>query len=180
MPKKNLGLFPCCYWFTGLSGAGKSTLSTALARALSDQEIACYVLDGDELRQGLNQDLGFSREDRAENVRRLGEVARLMVDAGLVVLVAAIAPYRRDRDCVRQLFPAGRYFEVFVDADLTTCIDRDPKGLYRKAERGEILQLTGLGAPYERPLTPDLSVSTSTRSVASCCEQILRHHLQLR
>jgi bifunctional enzyme CysN/CysC len=145
-------------WFTGLSGSGKSTIANALAERLLEIGRPAYVLDGDNLRHGLNADLGFSAADRAENVRRVGEVARLMADAGLVVLVPVISPYRADRDRVRTAHEAAglRFVEVFVDTPLELCEQRDPKGLYAKARAGEVTGMTGIDDPYEPPLTPEL------------------------
>ncbi len=147
-------------WLTGLSGSGKSTLADAVAHRLLDEGRPAYVLDGDNVRHGLNADLGFSAADRAENVRRVGEVARLMADAGLVVLAPVISPYRADRDRVRAAHDAAglRFLEVFVDTPLELCEQRDPKGLYAKARAGELTGMTGIDDPYEPPLTPDLRI----------------------
>ena len=147
-------------WLTGLSGSGKSTLADAVAQLLLDDGRPAYVLDGDNLRHGLNADLGFSAADRAENVRRVGEVARLMADAGLVVLAPVISPYRADRDRVRAAHDAAglRFLEVFVDTPLELCERRDPKGLYARARAGELKHLTGVDDPYEPPESPDLVV----------------------
>ena len=161
-----------CIWFTGLSGAGKSTLAYALQQELSASGVNTFVLDGDVLRTGLNSDLGFSPEDRAENVRRVGEVAKLMTTAGVTVLVALISPYRADRDTVRKLFAPGQFIEVFVDAPLLTCIQRDVKGLYAKAQRGEVPAMTAMTNPYEAPLNPDLHLHTDTVPLAQCLAQI--------
>jgi bifunctional enzyme CysN/CysC len=148
-------------WLTGLSGSGKSTIADAVAAGLLEDGIVAYVLDGDNVRHGLNADLAFSAEDRAENVRRVGEVARLMADAGLVVLVPVIAPYRADRDRVRTAHAAAglEFLEVFVDTPLDECERRDPKGLYRKARAGELRDFTGIDAPYEPPLSPELHLT---------------------
>jgi adenylyl-sulfate kinase len=147
-------------WLTGLSGSGKSTLADAVAQRLLDDGRPSYVLDGDNLRHGLNADLGFTAADRAENVRRVGEVARLMADAGLVVLAPVISPYRADRDRVRAAHESAglRFVEVFVDTPLELCEQRDPKGLYAKARAGELTGMTGIDDPYEPPLAPDLRV----------------------
>ena len=154
-------------WFTGLSGSGKSTIANAVAQRLLDIGRPAYVLDGDNLRHGLNADLGFSAVDRAENVRRVGEVARLMADAGLVVLVPVISPYRADRDRVRAAHEAAglRFVEIFVDTPLELCEQRDPKGLYAKARAGEVTGMTGIDDPYEPPPTPDLVVTPADLSV---------------
>jgi adenylyl-sulfate kinase len=161
-----------CVWFTGLSGAGKSTLAYTLQQELSGSGVNSFVLDGDVLRTGLNSDLGFSPEDRAENVRRVGEVAKLMTSAGVTVLVALISPYRTDRDRVRQLFAPGQFMEVFVDAPLLTCMQRDVKGLYAKAQRGEVPAMTAMTSPYEAPLNPDLHLHTDTLPLAECLVKI--------
>jgi len=157
---ERLGVVGATVWFTGLSGSGKSTLADAVSRSLTDAGRPSYVLDGDNVRHGLNGDLGFSAEDRAENVRRVGEVARLMADAGLVVLVPVISPYRADRDRVRAAHEAAdlRFVEVFVDTPLELCEQRDPKGLYAKARAGELTGMTGIDDPYEAPSTPELRV----------------------
>jgi adenylyl-sulfate kinase len=161
-----------CIWFTGLSGAGKSSLAYALHRDLFESGVNACVLDGDILRTGLNSDLDFSPEGRAENVRRVGEVAKLMTDAGVTVLAALISPYRADRDRVRKLFAPGQFIEVFVDAPLQTCMQRDVKGLYAKAQRGEVLAMTAMTSPYEAPLNPDLHLHTDRVPLAQCLAQI--------
>ena len=162
---------PLVIWFTGLSGAGKSTLAEALERSLQAEGRHTYLLDGDHLRLGLNRDLGFSERDRQENVRRAGEVAALMVDAGLVVLVAFISPFRSDRDAVRQLLP-GQFIEVFIDTPLHVCEARDPKGLYRRARAGLIKNFTGLDSPFEAPQAAELRFDTSSCSVEEAVQQI--------
>ena len=155
------GLTGATVWFTGLSGSGKSTVADAVATALLESGRAVYVLDGDNVRHGLNADLGFSAGDRAENVRRIGEVARLMADAGLVALVPVVSPYRADRDGVRAAHVAAElpFLEVFVDTPLEECERRDPKGLYARARAGKITGMTGVDAPYEVPSAPELVVS---------------------
>jgi bifunctional enzyme CysN/CysC len=159
-------------WFTGLSGAGKSTLAIELERALYDKACQCYVLDGDNLRQGLNSDLGFSPEDRVENIRRAGEVAGLFAEAGLVVISAFISPYRSDRERVRGAY--GPYFsEIYINAPLSVCELRDPKGLYQRARKGELAEFTGVSAPYEAPQSPDLELLTGERSVGECVSALL-------
>lgn len=145
-------------WFTGLSGSGKSTLAGALEQALHQLGISTYLLDGDNVRHGLCRDLGFTEADRRENIRRVGEVARLMVDAGLVVLSAFISPQRDERELVREQLPAGRFIEVFVDTPLAVCEARDPKGLYKKARAGQIKDFTGIDASYETPIAPEVHV----------------------
>jgi adenylylsulfate kinase len=152
-------------WMTGLSGAGKTTLAYALERELWRLGVVTYVLDGDNVRHGLNADLGFSPEGRAENIRRIGEVVKLFADAGLLVLCAFVSPYRADRDRLRAAMPAGDFIEVYVKASLATCRGRDPKGLYQKSDRGEITDLTGVGAPYEAPANPEIVLETDAQSI---------------
>lgn len=168
-----LGHGPATVWFTGLSGSGKSTVAFAVERALIERGVAAYVLDGDNVRFGLNRDLGFSPEDRTENVRRIGEVCRLMADAGLVVLTAFISPYRSDRDAVRDLHPEGTFLEVHVDTPLAVCEARDVKGLYAKARAGEIAEFSGISAPYEPPEAPELRLATDGRSVDDAVAEVL-------
>jgi adenylylsulfate kinase len=150
-----------CLWYTGLSGSGKSTIAVRVEEKLFEMGVHTYILDGDNIRHGLNKNLGFSPEDRTENIRRIGEVSKLFVDAGIVVGTAFISPYRKDRDQVRELLPEGRFVEIFVKADLETCEARDPKGLYQKARAGEINDFTGISAPYEEPLNPELIINTT-------------------
>ena len=164
---------PCCVWFTGLSGPGKSTIANRLEQRLFAAGRHTYLLDGDNIRHGLNRDLGFTEADRAENIRRVAEVARLMVDAGLVVLVAFISPFRAEREGARELFAEGEFIEVFVDTPLDECERRDPKGLYGKARRGALPNFTGIDSPYEPPEHPELHVHTTGRTVDECVEQIL-------
>ena len=165
---------PGVLWFTGLSGAGKSTLAMALEQRLFDKGYQVYVLDGDNVRTGLNANLGFSPEDRAENIRRVGEVAALLADAGLIVITAFISPYRADRERAREA--AGDAFrEVFIDADVATCESRDPKGLYKRARAGEIAEFTGISAPYEEPAEPDIRVDTSGRGVEECLDELVAY-----
>ncbi len=159
-------------WFTGLSGSGKSTLAFALEAALLERGVAAYVLDGDNVRFGLNRDLGFSPEDRTENIRRIGEVCRLFTDAGVVVLTAFISPYVADRDQVRAIHPEGAFIEVFVDTPLDVCEARDPKGLYVKARAGEIPDFSGISAPYEPPPAPEITIDT-TQPLEDCITQLL-------
>ena len=161
-------------WFTGLSGSGKSTLAFAVEEALVARGVAAYVLDGDNVRFGLNRDLGFSAADRTENVRRIGEVCRLFQDAGLVVLSAFISPYRADRDAVRALPPEGSFVEVFVDTPLEICEARDVKGLYARARTGESPEFSGISAPYEAPDAPDITVD-ATRPLSECVGVMLEH-----
>ena len=151
--KNHLGY---CLWFTGLSASGKSTLANILEKRLVDIDIHTYLLDGDNIRHNLNKDLGFSDEDRVENIRRIGEVSNLFVDAGISVLTAFISPFQKDRDMVRELLPEGRFIEIYVDCDLEVCEQRDPKGLYKKARKNEIKDFTGISSPYEAPTNPEL------------------------
>ncbi|WP_342511880.1 adenylyl-sulfate kinase [Sporosarcina sp. FSL K6-1522] len=164
-------------WFTGLSGSGKSTISVALETALYTKGIHTYRLDGDNVRFGLNKNLGFSPEDRTENIRRIGEVAKLMVDAGLFTLTAFISPYLEDRAQVRELVEADEFIEIYVKARLETCEQRDPKGLYKKARLGEIKGFTGIDAPYEEPCNPDILIDADVLSIEEAVEVIL-HYLQ--
>lgn len=156
-----LGQRPLTVWLTGLSGAGKSTLAIALERVLVDAGRAVYVLDGDNVRHGLNSDLGFSPKDRQENIRRVSEVARLMNDAGLIVITAFISPYRDDRRMARKIIGSERFLEVYLSTPLAVCEARDPKGLYQRARRGEVPDFTGINAPYEAPDAPELVLNTS-------------------
>jgi adenylyl-sulfate kinase len=162
-------------WLTGLSGAGKSTLADQLAQRLHARGLHTYLLDGDLLRGGLNRDLGFSAEDRAENVRRVGEVAWLMADAGLIVIVALISPFRRDRQAVRERFAPGSFFEVHVDVPLAVAESRDPKGLYRKARAGLLKDFTGIDSPYEPPASPELHLRTATVSAGDAADTVFEH-----
>ncbi len=165
-------------WFTGLSGSGKTTLAHAVEEALHDHGISAYVLDGDNTRLGLNSDLGFSPADRAENIRRVGHVARLLNDAGLVVLAAFISPYAADRKAVRDLHPAGGFSEVHVDVPVEVCEARDVKGLYARARSGEIPEFSGVSAPYEEPVGAELRVDTR-RPIDECVGRVLAYVLPL-
>ena len=169
---RSKGQQPRCLWFTGLSGAGKSTVANLLERRLSALGYHTYLLDGDNLRHGLNRDLGFTAEARVENVRRVAEVAHLMVDAGLIVLVCVISPFRGEREFARSLFADGEFIEVFVDTPLEECERRDPKGLYRKARAGEISNFTGIDSPYEVPETPEVHLRTSGTELEAMVEQL--------
>jgi bifunctional enzyme CysN/CysC len=164
-------------WFTGLSGSGKSTVANIVERELHTRGVHTYMLDGDNVRQGLNRDLGFTDADRVENIRRIGEVAKLMVDAGLIVLCAFISPFRAERRTVRDLLQPGELVEIFVDAPLDECIRRDPKGLYAKAQAGQLKNFTGLDSPYEPPDTPDLHLDTTARSAEELADTILERLL---
>lgn len=162
----------CTVWFTGLSGSGKSTLALALEAELHSRKVGSYVLDGDNIRFGLNRDLGFSAADRTENIRRVGEVARLFCDSGLIVLTAFISPYLRDRELVRSLHTPSTFVEVYLNTPLEECERRDEKGLYRKARNGEIEEFTGISAPYEPPVDPELVVDTR-RPLKECVNDVL-------
>lgn len=164
---------PLVIWFTGLSASGKSTIAGALEQILTKQGYHTYLLDGDNVRHGLCSDLGFSDEDRKENIRRVGEVAKLGADAGLIVLAAFISPFRSDRRIVREILPADQFVEVFIDAPLDVCEERDPKGLYKKAKRGEIKQFTGIDSPYEVPESPEVHIDAAKLSVAESVNQLL-------
>lgn len=161
-------------WFTGLSGSGKSTLAHLVEERLFESGWYTYVLDADNLRAGLNGDLGFSAAERRENIRRVGEVARLFSDAGVVVLAALISPFREDRDRVRALFGPQEFFEIYVKCPLTICETRDPKGLYRRARAGEIPDFTGIDSPYEEPELPELVLATNELCVDDCVSQVLQ------
>jgi adenylylsulfate kinase len=171
--EKLLGQRGAVVWLTGLSGSGKSTVAVAAERALVDRGQAAYVLDGDNIRHGLNKNLGFSPEDRTENIRRIGEVAKLMSDAGLIVFTSFISPYRSDRDAVRALLREGEFIEVYVSAPLDTCESRDVKGLYKKARAGQIPEFTGISAPYEAPERPELVVHTDRQTVEESVAQVV-------
>jgi len=162
-------------WFTGLSGSGKSTVAHAVERRLIDSGRLAFVLDGDNVRDGLNRDLGFSAEDRNENIRRIGEVAKLFTDAGVINITAFISPYRADRDQARSLTKAGEFLEVFVDCSPEECERRDPKGHYKKARAGEIKEFTGISAPYEPPLTPEITIRTHKQSEEDCVATIMTY-----
>ena len=166
---------PLVIWFTGLSASGKSTIAGALEQILTTQGYHTYLLDGDNVRHGLCRDLGFGDVDRQENIRRVGEVARLMADAGLITLAAFISPFCVDRRLVREILPEGQFVEVFVDATLEVCRARDPKGLYAKAERGEIRQFTGIDSPYEPPERPEVHIRAGESSVAAAVNQLLAY-----
>jgi adenylylsulfate kinase len=162
-------------WFTGLSGAGKSTLANAVNSALFEQGMACYVLDGDNVRHGLCKDLGFSDNDREENIRRIGEVAKLFVDAGVVALTAFVSPFKADRDKVRALVEPGDFIEIHCAANLDVCEQRDTKGLYAKARAGEIQEFTGISSPYEAPEKPELAIDTGSQNLDTCVSQVLAY-----
>jgi adenylylsulfate kinase len=166
---------PSILWFTGLSGSGKSTIANALESKLYEMGYHTYLLDGDNIRHGLNKNLGFSDEDRVENIRRIGEVAKLFVDAGIIVMTAFISPFRADRDMVRAIVGEGEFTEIFVDTPLELCEERDPKGLYKKARAGQIKNFTGLDSPYEAPVKPELVIKTAERSVEELADDIVAY-----
>jgi adenylylsulfate kinase len=168
-----LGQQAATVWLTGLSGAGKSTLAYALEKRLFALGRVCYVLDGDNVRHGLNRDLGFSADDRSENVRRLAEVAKLMCDAGLIVIVAAISPHAEDRERARAIIGADRFVETYVSTPLECCEARDPKGLYARARRGEIGSFTGISAAYEPPSDADITLDTSKTELGECVSRVV-------
>lgn len=164
---------PVVLWFTGLSGSGKSTIANAVDELLNRNQNHTYLLDGDNIRLGLNRGLGFSEEDRIENIRRIGEVSKLFVDAGLIVLSAFVSPFARDREQVRQLLNEGEFVEVSVDTPLEVCEQRDPKGLYKKARAGGIGNFTGISSPYELPATPEIHLKTAELSIEGAAQQVI-------
>lgn len=164
---------PFVIWLTGLSGAGKSTLAGALESYLHQNGNRCYLLDGDNIRHGLSKDLGFDHESRAENIRRVGEVAKLMVDAGLIVVTAFISPFSHERRMVREMFEPGEFVEIYLNAALQICEQRDPKGLYKKARSGGISDFTGISSPYEIPSNPEIVVNTGSESIEACLQKII-------
>lgn len=168
-----LGHKPATLWFTGLSGSGKSTLALATEAALAERGINAYILDGDNVRHGLNNNLGFSPEDRTENIRRIGEVCALFHDAGSIVFSAFISPYRADRELVRSKHPEGGFIEVLIDTPLEVCESRDVKGLYQKARDGVIQEFTGISAPYEAPENPELTINTAEHGLDDCVAQVI-------
>ncbi len=162
-------------WFTGLSASGKTTVATLVDQTLTGRGVHCMVLDGDNIRHGLNRDLGFSPADRTENIRRIGEVAKLFTQAGLVTLVAFISPYRRDRDAARTIQAKGDFLEVYLDSPVEVCEARDPRGLYRKARAGEIPEFTGVSAPYEAPLKPELVLYTASETPEESAQRVVAY-----
>ena len=165
-------------WFTGLSGSGKSTVATAFQKRLFDDGYRVFILDGDNVRHGLNSDLGFSSEDRVENIRRIGEVSKLFMDAGVITITSFISPFRADREVVRKKLPVGKFVEVFVKAPLDVCESRDPKGLYKKARAGEIAHFTGIDSPYEEPENPEITVETFKYKVEENVDQIISYLIE--
>lgn len=176
---RNLKQKPVVVWFTGLSGSGKSTLADALETELNKRGFATMLLDGDNIRSGINNDLGFSEEDRKENIRRLSEIVKLFYDAGIVVLTAFISPFISDRETIRAKLPNGRFVEVFVDTPLEICEQRDTKGLYAKARKGEIKNFTGIDSPFEKPLAPEITIPTAELSIEESLNQLLKVILPL-
>ncbi|QFU23421.1 adenylyl-sulfate kinase [Shewanella eurypsychrophilus] len=170
---KSHGHRPAVLWFTGLSGSGKSTVANAVDKMLHDLGCKTYLLDGDNVRHGLNGDLGFSDQDRVENIRRIGEVSKLFADAGLLVSTAFISPFTVDRELVRGQLQAGQFIEVFIDTPVEICEQRDPKGLYKKARAGEIKNFTGIDSAYELPLQPEVHVKTAEHSIEACAKQVV-------
>jgi adenylyl-sulfate kinase len=172
---------PLVIWMTGFSGSGKSTIANELERILNTRYKAhTYLLDGDNIRNGLNFGLGFSDEDRSENIRRIGEVSKLMVDAGLIVITAFISPFQKDRDKVRALVPQKTFWEVYVSTPLEVCMARDPKGLYRMAGKGEVSRFTGISSPYEPPNSPEITIDTVKLSVAESVDLLIQHLLNAK
>ena len=161
-------------WFTGLSGSGKSTLANLVEIELHKKGLSTYTLDGDNIRQGINKNLNFTPEDRSENIRRVGEIANLMIDAGLITLAAFISPYIKDREGVKQIVGADNYIEIYVNTSIEECERRDVKGLYKKASKGEIKNMTGISVQYEPPVNPDIEVITDNQSIEVCLNQILK------
>jgi adenylylsulfate kinase len=173
--EKVLGQKGCILWLTGLSGSGKSTIARALEKKLISNGKTAYILDGDNIRHGLCRDLGFSNEDRTENIRRIGEVAALFAEAGIITITAFISPLREDRQKVRDKVPTGKFIEIFIDTPLETCEQRDPKGLYQKARKGEIPQFTGISSPYEAPEACELKLDTTAVEIDTAADIIYNH-----
>ncbi len=172
--ERELGQRGAVIWLTGLSASGKSTVAREVELALVNNGLNAYVLDGDNIRHGLNSNLGFSPADRTENIRRIGEVAKLFCEANVIVLTAFISPYRADRDQARKVVPQGQFFEIFCDASVETCEQRDPKGLYKKARAGEIPEFTGISAPYEAPEHPELVLKTGSETLEESTQRVLQ------
>jgi adenylylsulfate kinase len=173
--RKRNGHHSAILWFTGLSGSGKSTIANAVSKKLFDLDIQNYVLDGDNIRHGLNKDLGFSAADRTENIRRIGEVAKLFVDSGQFVLTAFISPFAQDRELVRNLVEKDEFIEIYVKCPLEECERRDPKGLYKKARNREIRDFTGIDSPYEAPVSPELMLETDRYTIDECANQVIAY-----
>lgn len=172
---KLLNQKPFVLWFTGLSASGKSTLSNIVEQKMHNMNYKTYLLDGDNVRHGLNNDLGFDEASRVENIRRIGEVSKLFLDAGIITVTAFISPFKSDRQLVRSLFNEGEFLEVFIDSSLETCEGRDPKGMYKKARNGEIKNFTGIGSPYEIPENPEIHIINNSISVNEASEQIITY-----
>lgn len=172
---ENTSQKPCILWFTGLSGSGKSTIASALEEMLFNNGNFTYLLDGDNIRHGLNKDLGFDDASRIENIRRIGEVAKLFVDSGLIVLSAFISPFKSDRSVVKALVEENEFIEIFIDTPIEICEQRDPKGLYKKARAGEIKEFTGIDSPYEKPTLPNLHIINDNISVEDACKKIIQY-----
>lgn len=169
-----------CLWFTGLSGSGKSSIAYQVEKELFNRGVKVFVLDGDNVRHGLNKDLGFSQKDRSENIRRIGETAKLFVDAGLIILTAFISPYKRDRENARNLFKDKEFIEVYLEADILACEKRDKKGIYKKAKQGLIKEFTGISAPYEVPENPEIKINTVQESDVSINTKKIIHFLEIK
>lgn len=169
---------PCLLWYTGLSGSGKSTIANAVDALLFEKGCHSYLLDGDNVRHGLNGDLGFSDEERIENIRRISEVAKLFTDAGLIVSTAFISPFESDRTLAKEKLTAGEFIEVFIDTPLAVCESRDPKGLYKKARAGEIKHFTGIDSQYDVPSAPNIHVKTDEQDIQSCAQQIVNYLIE--
>ncbi|RMH57452.1 MAG: adenylyl-sulfate kinase [Candidatus Hydrogenedentota bacterium] len=169
---QRMGWNACTLWLTGLSGSGKSTIAYALEYLLLEHKVHAFVLDGDNIRHGLNRDLGFSKDDREENIRRIGEVARLFVEANVFSIVSFISPFREDRNRARSLHDEGDFFEIFIDCPLEICEQRDPKGLYKEARAGKIPDFTGIDSPYEPPLAPEIHLRTDQTPLKECLDSI--------
>lgn len=172
---KKHGQRPCVLWFTGLSGSGKSTIANAVESKLFEMNTLTYLLDGDNVRHGLNKDLGFDDDARIENIRRIGEVSKLFVDAGMIVLSAFISPFQSDRDQVRSLVEKEEFIEIFIDTPIDVCESRDPKGLYKRAREGKIPHFTGISSPYEAPDNAEIHVKTELLSIEECAQKIVNY-----
>lgn len=166
---------PCILWFTGLSASGKSTIANAVEKKLFEMNMKTYLLDGDNIRHGLNKDLFFSEADRVENIRRIGEVAKLFVDSGTIILTAFISPFQKDRELVRNLVEKDEFIEIFIDTPLEVCESRDPKGLYKKARNGEIQNFTGIDSPYESPVSPEIYIKNDNIDMSDIVNQIIMY-----
>ncbi len=175
---KLLNQKPFVLWFTGLSASGKSTIANLVEQKLHQMEYNTYLLDGDNVRHGLNCDLGFDETSRIENIRRIGEVAKLFLDAGIITLTAFISPYKSDRHLVRKLFKEGQFLEVFIDSSIEVCENRDPKGMYAKARKGEIKNFTGISSPYEAPLNPEIHVINDSITIDKAADQIINYLIE--